>query len=47
MKIGLFRENLREKIKNLKKQENILKNLENYLEQAKDATRLDRCKYFL
>ena len=47
MKIGLFRENLREKIKNLKKQEIIVKNLENDLEQAKDATRLDKCKYFL
>jgi hypothetical protein len=47
MKIGLFRENLRDKIKNLKKQENILKNLENDLEQTKDATRLDRSKYFL
>ncbi len=46
MKIGLFRENLREKIKNLKKQKNILKNLENDPKQAKNATRLDRCKYF-
>ncbi len=43
MKIGLFRENLREKIKNLKKQEIILKNLKNDLEQAKDAIRLDKC----
>ena len=42
-----LRENPREKIKNLKKQEIILKNLENDLEQAKDATRLDKCKYFL
>ena len=47
MKIGLFRENLREKIKNLKKQENILKNSEKDLEQAKDATSHNRCKYFL
>jgi hypothetical protein len=47
MKIGLFRENLREKIKNLKKQEIILKNLKNDLEQAEDAIRFDKCKYFL